>query len=302
MNITTRRRGVLIFAALCLLEASRCPAAPDNPPTAGRGTLRVNIVLLDGMLGMHPVPLHSMKIVASAGVDTLRIRTSATGVAETTLSPGEFVLESVAAVAFMNRQFRWRIPIHITTGAVETVELTNDNATPIEETTPTGGRPGGGSANATQEIFTRLKSSVFRIEAGLGHGTGFLCDTLGGVILTNAHVVAAADSTMLSVTMDGTLRFPAQILARDETADVAVLRVHPSLLDGRYRIPLFDDRGRDPVVPGERLVAMGYPLHQELTITSGIEREHSKRWAVCSSWSRSVRERFARPSRIASRS
>jgi S1-C subfamily serine protease len=72
--------------------------------------------------------------------------------------------------------------------------------------------------------FERLSRSVFRIQAGLAHGTGFLADTLGGVVITNAHVVEAAEGDEISAVVDSATRVRAQVLARDPEADVAVLR------------------------------------------------------------------------------
>jgi hypothetical protein len=115
-----------------------------------------------------------------------------------------------------------------------------------------------------------LSHSVFRIQAGLAHGTGFLADTLGGVVITNAHVVEAAEGDEISALVDSATRVRAQVLARDPEADIAVLRIHPNHIAHRFRIPLQHPIERAPVIPGERLVAMGYPLHQGLTITSGI--------------------------------
>ena len=128
----------------------------------------------------------------------------------------------------------------------------------------------GDRLDAAADLFNKFSTSVFRIEAGLAHGTGFLADTLGGVIITNAHVVEGAESNDLSAILDSHSRVRLQLLARDPEADIAVLRMNPDHLKGRARIPLQRLENKLPVVPGERLVALGYPLHQELTITTGI--------------------------------
>jgi len=119
-------------------------------------------------------------------------------------------------------------------------------------------------------LFERLKGSVFRIEAGLAHGSGFLADTLGGVVITNSHVVEAAEGDEISAVLDSATRVRAQVLSRDPDADIAVLRLPADYIAHRFRIPLQHPVERPPVVAGERLAAMGYPLNQGLTITSGI--------------------------------
>jgi hypothetical protein len=117
-------------------------------------------------------------------------------------------------------------------------------------------------------LFEQVKSGVFRVEAGLGHGTGFLVDSLG-LILTNAHVVAGLGSA--AVVLDSVTHVPAQILYRDENADLAVLRVSPGHAQGRQVLRLAEPpAGTAVVAPGERLIAVGYPLNQDQTLTSGI--------------------------------
>ncbi len=109
------------------------------------------------------------------------------------------------------------------------------------------------------------------MQAGAGHGTGFLIDSLGGVIVTNEHVVSNSDPTEISVFLDASTRVPTQVLARDRDADLALLRVHPSLitLAPRLRIAAVDSTGAIAVA-GERVLAVGYPLSQQITVTSGI--------------------------------
>lgn len=119
-------------------------------------------------------------------------------------------------------------------------------------------------------IFERMSRSVFRVEAGLAHGTAFLADTLGGVLITNAHVIEGAEIDQITVIVDSVTRVRAQVLARDAESDIAVLRIADEFVADRTRILLQSTSGRAPVVPGERLIALGYPLNQGLTVTSGI--------------------------------
>ncbi len=213
---------------------------------------------------MHPM------VIVSAASDTVFVRTSVDGQASVSLAPGTYVLTSAAPIVFEGQEFRWRLSFTVMAGAATQLALSNDNA--IREQVAQAIAPPTSSdrTEPAAALFDRLKSSVFRIEAGLAHGTGFAADTLGGVILTNAHVVENAEPGNLSVVLDPGTRVRARLLARDADADIAVLRVHPRYLSGRVRVPLQNPVGKAPVVPGERLIAMGYPLHQELTITSGI--------------------------------
>jgi S1-C subfamily serine protease len=115
------------------------------------------------------------------------------------------------------------------------------------------------------EIYRQVRSGVFRIDAGLGHGSGFLVDT-AGFILTNAHVVSG--QTQAAADVDTLTKVEAQIVYRDDERDVAVLRVAPAVVRGRTPLPL--SVGSPIAEQGERVLAIGYPLHQEQTLTSGI--------------------------------
>lgn len=108
-------------------------------------------------------------------------------------------------------------------------------------------------------------------------GSGFLIDTLGGVLITNEHVVAGGQA--LSVTIDSGLRVPARVVVTDHDADLAVVVLDASVCKEcpRLRLAAPDSAGA-VVVPGERVIAVGFPLSQQSSITSGIVssvREHA---------------------------
>ncbi|HEY7393263.1 MAG TPA: trypsin-like peptidase domain-containing protein [Gemmatimonadaceae bacterium] len=87
-----------------------------------------------------------------------------------------------------------------------------------------------------------------RTQAGLG--TGFIVRK-DGVIVTNAHVVAGANK--VSVMMrDGTV-FPARILGRDETNDLAVLKIDAK------NLPEVSLGNSGSLMIGEWAIAIGNP-------------------------------------------
>src|SRR5205823_7011310 len=94
-------------------------------------------------------------------------------------------------------------------------------------------------------------------------------DTLGGVLVTNEHVIAGGQS--VSVTVDSIVRVPAKVVVRDHDADLAVLVFDTSACGSCPRLHLArpDSSGR-VVLPGERIIAVGFPLSQQSSITSGI--------------------------------
>jgi S1-C subfamily serine protease len=257
---------------LCLLApiviASQCRAAGSaeaKPP----GTIRITAALVDQEMQVRPVPLHSL-LVASASGDTLAARTGLDGTATLSVPPGEYTIMSAVPALFQTHRYRWTTRVTVLAGGNREVALTNDNAATEEVDAPPSSQPSRERVDAAAALFDRLSRSVFRIESGLAHGTGFLADTLGGVVITNAHVIESSEANDISVVLDARTRVRGHLIAHDPSADIAVLRINPILIEGRSRIPLQRAEGKPAVVPGERLVAMGYPLHQDLTITAGI--------------------------------
>jgi serine protease Do len=94
-----------------------------------------------------------------------------------------------------------------------------------------------------------------------GTGSGFIV-TKDGYILTNNHVVANADR--VTVTLLDNRRFPAKVIGRDPTTDVALLKVEAT---GLPTIPLGDDTA---MRVGQWVVAIGNPLGLDFTVTAGI--------------------------------
>ena len=246
------------------------PAIGQKPSSAAprEGTVQITAALVDQALVIHPVPLYAL-VLSSARPDTFTTRTGVDGKASIRVSAGSYVVSGVSPALFQGTRYRWSIPVHVQAGTTVEVTLTNDNAT-------SEAAPGSGPVVPTERIdavaalFNTYLHSVFRIQAGLAHGSGFLADTLGGVILTNSHVVEFANQDIVSVVLDSLTRVRATVLAKDADADVAVLRINPDLVKGRVLLPLQHPVGKPPVTPGDRLAAMGFPLSQELTITAGI--------------------------------
>lgn len=252
--------------AACLVTGHVEGQAPAPPPM---GTLLITAALVDKEMQIRPVPLHALRLIAD-GADTTTIRTGVDGKITVKLKVGSYWLESVSPIDFQGTRYAWSLKTNISQGRTTDVALTNDNATVQSPVGEGAGFAASGRYDPAAALFERMRRSVFRVDAGLAHGTGFLADSLHGVIITNAHVLSGVEQSLVSIVLDSTLRVRAQILARDEAADVAVLRMNSVYVAERPQLRLQRPEGRPPVVPGERLVAMGFPLSQGLTITSGI--------------------------------
>jgi len=94
-------------------------------------------------------------------------------------------------------------------------------------------------------------------------GSGFVIDKAGHIV-TNFHVVQGASK--VEVSFSDNERLPASIVGRDPSTDVAVLEVkaHSRAFTP---LPLGDS---DAVEVGDAVVAIGNPLGEDRSITSGI--------------------------------
>jgi len=266
---TARALATALLISTRPLFAQAQPRKPSPAPPPKHGTLVITAALVDRDMQVRAVPLHAL-LLTGAGSDTLAIRTATDGSASLSVPPGTYTLTSVAPTEFQGHRYRWKLGLTITAVTTTAVALTNDNAAVEEGPKAPVSTVSDARLDPAAALFERLKGSVFRIQAGLAHGSGFLADTLGGVVLTNSHVVEAAEGDEITAVLDSATRVRAQVLARDPEADIAVLRLAPEYMTQRFRIPLQHPVERAPVVAGERLAAMGYPLNQGLTITSGI--------------------------------
>jgi putative serine protease PepD len=118
-------------------------------------------------------------------------------------------------------------------------------------------------------IAARVLPSVVSISTvssnGSGTGSGFVIRA-DGFILTNNHVVAdAADGAgKISVQFNGGKSIPAEIVGRDTTYDLAVIKVNMTNLKP---LVLGDS---EKVVVGDSVIAIGSPLGLTGTVTTGV--------------------------------
>jgi serine protease Do len=94
-----------------------------------------------------------------------------------------------------------------------------------------------------------------------GAGSGFIT-TANGQVITNAHVVAGAD-TVTVVLKDGR-NYPGRVVGSDSLSDLAVVKINANDLP---TVPLGDSNA---LVPGQLAIAIGNPLGLSNTVTQGI--------------------------------
>ena len=263
----------LVFVASPLAAqtiAKSCTAV--SKPTRGQAvvpiSVTVGVVLSD--MSVRPVPLYSLELLDAADTTkSIAFRTDLGGTATQTACPGHYVVRSVQAVTLNDSTYRWQVPVDVAAPAAK-LELTNANATVTVAATIK--KVASRQIAPEREVFEQVKRGVFRVEAGLGHGSGFLAQIPGiaeGLVITNDHVVAS--DTTASVYLDSVTRVPAVVIARDREADLAILRIPANRCTDCPHLPLAVAKPNEPlVVAGERVFAIGFPLNQEMTLTTGI--------------------------------
>ncbi|MFD1344296.1 trypsin-like peptidase domain-containing protein [Litorisediminicola beolgyonensis] len=109
----------------------------------------------------------------------------------------------------------------------------------------------------------RMPGHPGRPDRGMtGAGTGFIISE-GGQIVTNAHVVAGADS--VTVTLEDGTELEAEIVGVDEATDIAVISV-----EAGDALPFVSFGESDALKVGQNVIAIGNPFGLGNTVTTGI--------------------------------
>lgn len=114
------------------------------------------------------------------------------------------------------------------------------------------------------DIYDRVAPAVVRISTDQGLGSGFLVDTKG-YIITNHHVVASGRGS-LRVSFSSLFETIGQIVGTDPDSDIAVIKVD-EWPNNVVPVELGDS---SHIRVGQRTIAIGNPLGQDRTVTTGI--------------------------------
>lgn len=267
--------ALLAVASPGVLRAqTAAPKGPDrsgnptaSPAASATATLSVTAAIVLNDMTVRPLPVFALELVSET--DTTQrtmFRTALDGTASQPVPVGRYTLRSVQPVALNDSSYQWALPISITS-SVTKIELTNANAITSAER-----KIAARQVAPEREVFEQAKRAVFRVEAGLGHGSGFLAQIPGvesGLVVTNDHVVA--NDTVVSVYLDSITHVPAVVVARDREADLALLRIPTGRCSECPKLTLAAPGPGEPlVITGERVMAIGFPLHQSMTLTTGV--------------------------------
>ncbi|MBO9565283.1 MAG: trypsin-like peptidase domain-containing protein [Niastella sp.] len=105
-----------------------------------------------------------------------------------------------------------------------------------------------------------------------------------GYIVTNNHVVEGADE--INVTLNNKKSFKAKLIAADPSSDLAVIKIEAKGL------PFLIYGNSDDVKVGQWVLAVGYPLTLETTVTAGIVSAKGRTLDINSRQSRTPVESF----------
>jgi serine protease Do len=119
----------------------------------------------------------------------------------------------------------------------------------------------GGARHPLEELFPQFQiPREYREMPSLG--TGFVISA-DGYIATNNHVIEDVDK--IEVHLLSGEKLEAEIVGRDPSTDVALIRVKPS-----KELPFLPLGDSDGVRPGDWVLAVGNPFGLEHTVTAGI--------------------------------
>ena len=131
----------------------------------------------------------------------------------------------------------------------------------------TSSRPDGSIASIAAAVLPTVVNIDVETADGDGTGSGSVIQSTAtsSYILTNNHVVAdAAARGTITVTFQDESFIEAEIIGRDPSYDLAVLRIE------RGGLPVLAIGDSNDVVVGDTVVAIGSPLGLSGTVTAGI--------------------------------
>lgn len=114
------------------------------------------------------------------------------------------------------------------------------------------------------EIYGQIKSGVVQIKTGSGSGTGFVVDK-NGLIVTNAHVVDGSRDVKVYFD-DSDEGVDGVVTGTDVSSDLAAVKIDPKAAK-LVPLALADS---DDAKPGDSVLAIGYPLGLDRTLTTGV--------------------------------
>lgn len=121
------------------------------------------------------------------------------------------------------------------------------------------GDEGGGGSDLFEQFFGQGRQQ--RMLPQMASGSGVIISD-DGYIVTNNHVVAGADE--VTVTLSNKKTYTAKVVGADPSYDLAVVKVNAT------NLPFMLYGNSEETKIGQWVLAIGYPLMLETTVTAGI--------------------------------
>ena len=139
--------------------------------------------------------------------------------------------------------------------------------------------------NNVNDIYAQLFGPrQYYIPSQVESGSGVVISP-DGYIVTNNHVVANGDE--VAVTFNDRFTTKAKVVAKDPSTDIAILKV-----DGETNLPYMELGNSDNVKLGQWVLAVGYPLSLDATVTAGIVSAKGRSLGINKQQSESAIESF----------
>lgn len=119
-----------------------------------------------------------------------------------------------------------------------------------------------------EQFFGKQFSGGGRPKTEQSLGSGVIVDG-SGIVVTNNHVIKDADE--IKVALSDGRQFESKVLLRDETTDLAVLKI-----EAKEIFPVVSLGNSDEVEVGDLVLAIGNPFGVGQTVTSGIVSAQSR--------------------------
>jgi S1-C subfamily serine protease len=175
------------------------------------------------------------------------------------------------------------VSVGLVVGVLAIAGVIGDNhTTTVVSSTGAGSAPPAKGAKVVNtqptnvsQIYRRVSPGVVFVEStssgGLGGGqaatgSGFVYDKQGHIV-TNDHVVEGFDTFSVRVGSDQT-PIRAQLVGKDPSSDLAVLKIDPSQVSGGVRPLTLGDS--NAIAPGDQAIAIGSPFGLAGTVTVGV--------------------------------
>ncbi|GAA4456338.1 trypsin-like peptidase domain-containing protein [Rurimicrobium arvi] len=133
------------------------------------------------------------------------------------------------------------------------------------------------------EMFGDNYFRQYRTPEQMGSGSGVVISP-DGYIVTNNHVVNGAD--VVTVTFNDRNTRQAKVIGTDPSTDIAILKIDEK------NLPFMEFGNSDDVHLGEWVLAVGYPLSLDATVTAGIVSAKGRTIGAAGTRGRSAIESF----------